>query len=155
MVSRTIVKSSLVAMTRIRPGEACTGDVRIGLAARVGGGIEFQSQMAEVFADELPDLRGILADAGGEDQSINSSECCGHRSDCLHQPVDIDFQGQASVRTFGGLFQNLAHVRRNPGEAKQAGFVVQRIVELLDSQPLAAAGGRAARPGQDCRCACP
>ena len=47
------------------------GDVRIGLAARVGGGIEFQPQVAEVFADEFPDLRGILAHPSREDQSIN------------------------------------------------------------------------------------
>jgi len=48
-----------------------TGDIGIGLATRVGSGIEFQPQMTQVFADQFPDPRGILADASGENQSIH------------------------------------------------------------------------------------
>ena len=82
-----------------------TGDVGIGLALRVGGCIEFQAQMAKVFASEFPDLRGILTDASREDQSVNPAQRCGHRPDSLHQPVDIDFQSQASVGTVRSLLR--------------------------------------------------
>ena len=64
-----------------------TRDIDIGLAVRIGGNIEFQSQMAQVQAGEFPDLRGILADAGREDQSINPAQRCRHRSNGLnHTP---------------------------------------------------------------------
>ena len=155
VVSRTIVKSSLVEMTRIRPGEVTTGDVRIGLAVRVGGGSSSNPRWPRFSQTKLPHLRGILADAGGEDQSINPAQRCGHRADGLHQPVDIDFQSQASVRMLRSLLQNFAHVRRNPRKAEQAGLVVQGMVRVVPPSALCVARDRAARPGPGCRCECP
>ena len=34
------------------------------------------------------------------------------------------------------LLQNFAHVRRDPGKAEQAGFVVQNMQELFNCQPF-------------------
>ena len=74
-----------------------------GLQRALAGVSSFQPQMAQVFADQLSNLRGILADSSREDQSINPAQRRGHCSDSLHQSVDIDLQSQASIRTVRGF----------------------------------------------------
>src|SRR3546814_1188164 len=50
--------------------------------------IDRQSQPAEPFANTPADLRVLLSDPGGEDDSINAAERCGERAECADSPPD-------------------------------------------------------------------
>jgi len=112
------------------------GDIRVRPAVGVGGAIQSQPKMPQVLAHQLPDLSRILTYTRGEGQSINPAKDRRHGAYGLNQPVDIDFQRQASRRMVGSLLQNVAHVRRDPRKAEQAGFVVQNMQEPFNGQPF-------------------
>src|SRR3546814_3083270 len=50
--------------------------------------IDRQSQPAEPFANTPADLRVVLADPGGEDDTINAAERCGERAEFADSPPD-------------------------------------------------------------------
>src|SRR3546814_9679315 len=47
-----------------------------------------QSQPGEPFANTPADLRVVLADPGGEDDTINAAERCGERAEFADSPPD-------------------------------------------------------------------
>src|SRR3546814_6294376 len=50
--------------------------------------IDRQSQPAEPFANTPADLPVVLADPGGEDDTINAAERCGERAEFADSPPD-------------------------------------------------------------------
>ena len=92
--------------------------------------------MPKLLAHQLPDLSRILTHTRGEGQSINTAKDRRHATYGLNQAVDIDVQRQASRMMVRRLLQNLAHVRRDPRKAEQAGFVIQDMQEMFNGQPF-------------------
>ena len=60
---------------RNHPGRnPAVGHAQARTACRVGGGIEFHAEPGGGAADPFPNLGGMLADAGGEYQGIESAQ---------------------------------------------------------------------------------
>ena len=45
-----------------------------GASGRIGGGIEYYPEPSSGLADSFADRRGMLADAGGEDQRVEPTQ---------------------------------------------------------------------------------
>ncbi len=60
--------------------------------------IELDAQPRRRLADPGPDLRRVLADAGGEDQPVDPAQHAGERADLLGRLVDEIVDGQTCAR---------------------------------------------------------
>src|SRR3546814_2211147 len=76
-----VVRNESGVHAALPAGDAkCIGGIRIV--------IDRQSQPAEPFANTPAELRVVLADPGGEDDTINAAERCGERAEFADSPPD-------------------------------------------------------------------
>ena len=97
-VCRAIISSSLVGITHAAVAARGRADARAAL--RVGRRIELDAEPGRVAADALADRRGVLADAGGEDDRVEPAERGGERAELAADAVDeqVDRQLRAAAR---------------------------------------------------------
>ena len=146
-----IILSSSVGMTHAEVGLSAV--VMRGPARGVGGGIEAHAQPLGAPADRLADRCGVLADAGGEHQSVDAAECRRQRAQLLGDAVDEQLDRLMRPRL--GARQQLAHVVGDAGDAEQARLLVEQRLDLRAVPASAAGSGRAARPDRASRCGSP
>src|ERR1700730_13631491 len=81
----------------------------------------------------------MLADPAGEDEHVQAAQ---RRRHGTNQPppamdVNLDSRGGAPLSTVG-RGQHLAHVGRDPGDPEQAGFPVERLLNVGGRQTASA-----------------
>src|SRR3546814_8903691 len=83
---------------------------------------------SDVCSSDL-DLRVVLADPGGEDDTINAAERCGERAEFADSPPDekLDSLLGLPVR----VCRQDTNVTGYASNTKQAGFPVEQVVELV------------------------
>ena len=94
-VCRAIISSSLVGITQadtLLPAVEIRGPLR-----EVGRVVQFDAEPRGGLADAPPDLRGVLADAGGEHQSVDSAQHRRERADFLGGAVHEVVHRQAGA----------------------------------------------------------
>ena len=92
------------------------------LPFRISRAVKMNAQPCETIADLLPDLGGMLANAAGERQGVQSAERARHHSNFRGGAEDEEVDGFACSRLL--TCQQCAHVGRHAGHAKQAGLFV-------------------------------
>ena len=115
-------------------GAVLTDDVAGFLAVLfVASFIDLVAENLEVVHRHLADKLAVLADTAGEYQRVDARECHGDAADFTGEPVGEGFESDlgAYVAFACGLRQG-AHVVRKTGEAEQAGFLVDELVEAVD-----------------------
>ena len=96
------------------------------LLGGIGG--EGDSQPFAPLANAFADRRGRFADAGGEDQTVDPPHTGCHCGDRLGGSVDEQINRLCRLQPVG--FQQVAHVAAvSAGDAEQAGFVVEQVVQ--------------------------
>src|SRR5687767_7987395 len=106
------------------------GDPRA--AGLVRAGVEFDAQPAAGFSDPTADLRGVLADARGEDEAVEPLEDRGEGADLLGCAVDEVVDGEPGGGI--GAREQGAHVVARPRETEQARLLVEDLLHLLGGE---------------------
>ena len=115
MVARVcwaIIASSLVGMTQT--GMRLSGLVITSGVLCVRGGIQFYTQPTEAGAHHLSDSGRVLADAGGEHETIQATKRTGQRTDLPRDPIGEQFDGLLRLRFGAG--QQRPHIAGDPPE---------------------------------------
>src|SRR5882724_11758034 len=92
----------------------------------VRGRVEADAEPLQPVADLLPDGATVLADAAGEDKTVQSAKRVRHHRDLSGDAKreEIDCFGRRSVAA--GLQR--AHVCGNAGYAEQSGFLIEQML---------------------------
>ena len=98
-----------------RDGAVRGGNARAARSVR--GGVEANSKPFGVAADALPDLRCVLADAGGEDKRIDAAEHRSQRAQVFRDVVDEQLDRLLRPRIVAR--QEVAHVIADLGHPEQ------------------------------------
>src|SRR4051812_17405743 len=77
-------------------------------------------------------LRRVFADAGGENDCVDTAEDCDERSDLPGGAVDEVIDGELRGRLAAG--DEITHVVADSGDAEQTGFLVENRLHFLDRQ---------------------
>ena len=110
-------RSSSVGMTQ---AEALLPVIVIfGSPAAFAGSSKFTPNHA-AFSHAAPNFRGVLADAGGEDQRVQPTESGGERSQLPADTVDKQGNGIGRVRVLAR--QQSPHVIADTGDTEKPGL---------------------------------
>ena len=95
--------------------------------------------MGQPVEDELAQLGGVLADAGGHHHGVGAGHGRVEAADGLLHPVHVHVDGQPCLLVARiGRRQHVAHVGRQPRHAEHAALAVQHGIHLVEGDALAA-----------------
>src|SRR5439155_23529491 len=114
---RSHLSSDLEILTRAYDGRLHGGVGRAQHRVRnntlIGSLVDHDAEKGQPRGRGRAERGSTFADAPGEDERVEATQRCSHRSDSSHQSVDIDIDGKLGVTVLAcGLDEDLAHVRR-------------------------------------------
>ena len=150
-----IMSSSSVRMTRTLTRPA-SGEIS-GAFFALRFWSEFDAEKAESVADPLPDERRVFADAGGEDERVQSAQRRGEGADPFFRLVAKQLDGFRRANVVGSRASKSRTSELVSGNAEQPGFVVHHVLKLRRAScARCAPGSRPVRdPGLPCGCSSP
>ena len=95
---------------------------------RVGGRIELGAEPGELFGDARAHAGRVLADPGREHEGVEAAER--RRQHAGVQPDAIDEIVEREARPRIGARLQVAHVVADAGQALQAAFAVEQVLDL-------------------------
>ena len=98
-----------------------------GPCRRIRSGIELESKPGEPLAYTASDDRGVLADAGREDEAVDAAHGGGKRARLAQDAVDEIVDREPGERGLGR--EQVAHIVADAGEALQPAFLIEEPLE--------------------------
>ena len=132
IVSRAMTRSSSVGMTKAGRRLLALGDTAFCPACSPL--VAFETQPAAGVQDAGADRDAVLADAGGEDQTVNAAHADRQRAGGAGGVIDKVFHGQLRQRRVA--CQQSRGCRWTGPTSFQAAFVVQEMLDAIDRPAL-------------------
>src|SRR4051794_19168948 len=92
-------------------------------------GVELETQPSGGVTNAAADLGGVLANASGEDQSVDSAEHGGEGADLLGSAIHEIVDSQAG--SGGGASEEIAHIVADAGNPEQTGLFVEDLGDFF------------------------
>src|SRR6185295_14409463 len=97
--------------------------------------VDFDAEKLEAGADAGANVGGVLADATGENDGVESAERGGERADPFLRLVAEHSQSLGGARVGRLALEQVAHVSARLREPEQSRLFARQFVELLGGDP--------------------